>query len=167
MASSSPTELGHPDRFFVAVGEHRGADLAVGEERVGNHAAVGAAQEAVGGENVAGGVGVHANGVEVALAPGLVDALEERVVVSAEPTNEDLGARIGGLDDRIGGLQQLCVGGGVWPPGPRRGPVLLVPDFISGDVTSPLVGQESEEGGVVVWVRRRRMRVRRAGLPAG
>ena len=55
---------------------------------------------------------MHADGVEVALAAGLIDALEEVVVVAGQPAEHDLRRGIGRLDGRVGGLQQARIGRG-------------------------------------------------------
>ncbi len=142
-------------------------DFAVGEERVGDHVPVVFAQEAVGGDDVAGGVGVHGDGVEVALGAVLVERFEEGVVVAGQPADEHGGVGFGGLDHRVGGLQQRGVGGGVGGADPPAGGVLLVPQLIRGDVGAEALGEAADERGVILGVGGGRVFVGGAGLPLG
>jgi hypothetical protein len=78
----------------------------------------------------AGGVGVDSDRVEGRAGAGGVDLPEEVVVVAGERPEQDLGARVGRLDRRVGGLEDGGIARRVDGGAPEVGLVLLVPDLV-------------------------------------
>jgi hypothetical protein len=131
-------------------------NFAVGQERVGDHAVAGTTKEFVGREDVARGIGVNRDDVEVALSAGLIHTFQERVVVAGQTAHHDCRVRFSRLDCGIRRLQQFDVGAGVRVAPPRRG-VLLVPDLVGGHLRPEVPGDHPEQRGVVLGSGRRRV----------
>jgi hypothetical protein len=132
-------------------------DLAVAGERVAADLALLVAVVAVGAVDQAGGVGVDADGIEVALEALPVERLDEVEVVAHGRAGDDDVVRLRRLDGGVRRLDHRGVLHGVGAAGPEDRLVLLVPQLPgvdAGDLRGERAHGVAERGGIGRRMRR-------------